>query len=310
MHRSPKMRILVALCTSGRDLGMLLRCLESIAKAEPPVGSTVDVCLTVNMEAIPERLAMEVSDLAGRTGLKVFVVTECRLGIPFARNSGLRYAIEGGYTHIAFIDDDAYADPLWLVRLAEKASSRYCAVGGPQIGVLSSEKKGIAAARLYGGRVLSDGDETWWTATNNALASVEDIKAAGVLFDEDLASSGGSDKLFFWQLHLKTGKPIVWAANARVFEPVPASRLDLKWFIRRNYRYGASGVVIHVKALGRVRGHLVSFAKGGWLLARSGLLVMRTLRGRATLYDALADVCHGSGYFFGCLPAFRVKKYV
>lgn len=310
MHRSPKMRILVALCTSGRDLGMLLRCLESIAKAEPPVDSTVDVCLTVNMEAIPERLAMEVSDLAGRTGLKAFVVTECRLGIPFARNSGLRYAIEGGYTHIAFIDDDAYADPLWLVRLAEKASSRYCAVGGPQIGVLPGEKKGIAAARLYGGRVLSDGDETWWTATNNALASVEDIKAAGVWFDEDLASTGGSDKLFFWQLHLRSGKPIIWAAGAKVFEPVVLARLNLKWFIRRNYRYGATGVIIHSKVYGPVRGYVVGFLKGAWLMARSVKLFLNSFCGKACIYDALADLCHGAGYYFGVLPAFRNKKYV
>src|SRR5690606_20375102 len=151
-------------------------------------------------------------------------------GIPFARNSGLKQAIWGGYTHVAFIDDDAYADPLWLVRLAEKASGHCCAVGGPQIGVLPpGGAKGVAAAQMFRGRVLPDGAETWWTATNNALASVDDIKAADVWFDGDLAPSGGSDKLFFWQLHLRTGKPIVWAAKARVFEPVPDSRIDPKW---------------------------------------------------------------------------------
>ena len=48
---------------------------------------------------------------------------------------------------------------------------------------------------------------------------------------------GGEDTHFFMRVYLR-GAKLVWAADARVYESIPASRMSVSWLLRREYRRG------------------------------------------------------------------------
>ena len=91
-------------CTRDRP-GELEDCLTALASLKYP---SYEV-LVVDNASIDERTAA----VAARFGVRY--VRESRPGLDWARNRGIR---ESRYSIIAFIDDDARADPNWLSALA------------------------------------------------------------------------------------------------------------------------------------------------------------------------------------------------
>jgi len=303
------MRILVSICTLDRDEG-LRKCLESITRQILPSNVSVSVCVTVNKDSISDSTREIVHSFDWPSETPV-LLAESRPGIPHARNRGLQHALDNNYTHIAFIDDDAFAAPDWLGRLVDSFGDRWCAVGGPQKSIVPSlGRPSLEASKIYAGRKLASGAETWWTATNNALADLSEIRKHGIRFDSDFAECGGSDTLFFWQLTRASGKSIRWNAEAIVTEPVPLSRMSALWLFRRAYRYGASGALIHRKVLGRWQGFKACAINAARLILKSPSAFVAAARGRRSMFDGATDIVLGIGYLLGQFRAARPRRYV
>jgi glycosyltransferase involved in cell wall biosynthesis len=92
--------------------------------------------------------------LSFQGSLNLKFIREERIGIPYARNAGLRTA-SGDV--LAFIDDDCEAEPEWLAEL-EKPFLEDPHVGSVGGSVLPLEGLTGVVARFYGSRQTSDGE--------------------------------------------------------------------------------------------------------------------------------------------------------
>ncbi|MBV8950953.1 MAG: glycosyltransferase family 2 protein [Actinobacteria bacterium] len=102
----PSLSVAVVICTHDRRRWMLLRrAVRSVQEQRRPAQQ----CLVVvdHDDALLEQVRTELPDV-------LVVANEERAGLAGARNTALRYA-RGDV--VAFLDDDARADPEWLARL-------------------------------------------------------------------------------------------------------------------------------------------------------------------------------------------------
>jgi len=304
------MKILVSICTRDRD-ELLERCLRELSHIEIPIGCEVAAAVTIN-SPFPAGSTLKVVEAAGKdSAFPIFSLVEPKEGIPFARNRGLDYALGNGYTHVAFIDDDGYPAPQWLVGLVSGLNDDVCASSGPQVPVYAENAdKELIKTGFYDERKLPDGKLTNWAATNNVLANLDAVREARVRFDEGFANTGSSDKLFFMQLTSRTSKMIRWRLDAVVFEPVPQSRFNRDWLRKRAYRYGSTGFMI------RSRVHPVWLAFCFCLLRSAHLIGLGCVKyalslvGLSSSLKADSAFFHGLGFIGGLFPSLRVKKYV
>lgn len=303
------MRILVAMCTRDRD-SLLDNCLRRLAEIDLPGGAVVEACVVIN-KASDFGGTLRVVSSHDSARLPMRAISEAKAGIPHARNAGLRQALDGGYTHVAFLDDDAYPAKDWLVELCAAMRAGNSASSGPQVPVFPEGARSLlSSCWVFRERRLPEGAATSWTATNNALVDVSDIRRAGLCFDAGLADSGGSDKLFFLQLTKASGKPVVWTNKAVVFEPVAASRLTSSWALRRAYRYGATTALINRKVHGFAAGLAISLGRSAGFAAKACARCLLATTGKDSLLSAASDLAYASGYLFGQFRAWRPKSYV
>ena len=78
--------------------------------------------------------------------------------------------------------------------------------------------------------------------------------------DKKMNFMGGSDQLFFKKMH-QQGYSIIWNQKSKVYEYIHPERLNFLWFVKRNLRYGLSGVYIDRKIHGYFNGIIFSFIK-------------------------------------------------
>lgn len=158
--------------------------------------------------------------------------------ISLARNAVLD-ALEGDY--LAFIDDDQIAAPDWIAGLMTAIQAQDCAVVlGPVTAVYPPETPAwIAAGDFHSFRPVRVGGRILKGYSCNVLIRRDIIRRAALRFDLSLGRMGGEDDDFFYRL-TDAGGVIGEAGDARVFEPVPASRASLSWLLRRAFRSGQS----------------------------------------------------------------------
>src|SRR5439155_13528034 len=106
---------------------------------------------------------------------------------------------------------------------------------------------------------------------------------ADLRFSERYARLGGVDTHFFMRAHLR-GFKIVWSASARVYESIPASRMRIRWLVRREFRRGntLSLCLVELEAspwrrLKRALHALVRLGRG------AAFVLLAVVRGRAAL---------------------------
>src|SRR4051794_25552489 len=112
----------VAVCTN-REAALVAPCLEALG-GQVPVED-----LAVVTSGLP-RAAVE----RHRATSRATVLAEPLPGLSRARNRALAWVAEGGAEVVAFVDDDAEADPGWheaLVRRWEEAPADVACIGGP-----------------------------------------------------------------------------------------------------------------------------------------------------------------------------------
>jgi succinoglycan biosynthesis protein ExoM len=238
--------ITVCACTCSRPEGLraLLGGLAAQRFVQVP-RPRFDVVVVDNEGNAAARASCE--EIARTAGLAIGYVHEPRRGIPFARNACLDHvAPEAEF--FAMIDDDEVPEPDWLEQLL-RAQARAGAdvVRGAVVPVFPEGAPAwIRNGDFFGwpkrrGTALVDGSELASASSNNVLVRTAAVRGLRLRFDTTLAFTGGTDALFFRQMKL-AGCRIVYAADARVREAVPAQRATFRYLWRIHYKQGCNKV--------------------------------------------------------------------
>lgn len=258
-----------------QDLGDdAARSLEIIVVDNDPAGSARELC----------------AEASRKNRWPIVYVHEPRRGIPFARNAGVRCALDRGAALLAFVDDDEVPDESWLQELM-LTLTRHTAdvVTGPVLPHFEGEvPRWVLSGRFFAGRSLPTGTRLDRAYTNNVLVAAEVFSRVEALFDERLLVMG-EDTDFFLRANA-AGCTIVWASKAIVRAWISEQRTRARWLIRRAYRRGIAGGQLRVGQAKQRRAALRGLVVGGVWLPWS------LLGGRAALVRALRLIATGAGY--------------
>ncbi|MFT6302882.1 MAG: succinoglycan biosynthesis protein ExoM [Granulosicoccus sp.] len=225
------LKIILCICTYRRPDG-LQKLLEALPKLE---GATNLEIVVADNDSGQKGMAV-CKSLDKNYPYPVHALCQFEPGISAARNTATTEALKHAPDLVAFLDDDEWPEPQWLSELLRIQSSyQVDVVGGPTRPVFP---EGTAVELLqnpyFGADMgLTDGSDCQLQAGGNFLIRANVLHAmAPIFFRPEFTQSGGEDLAFFTQLAQK-GYSMRWAANAIVYEPVPASRLQPGWLKHR-----------------------------------------------------------------------------
>ncbi|WP_052699229.1 glycosyltransferase family 2 protein [Hyphomicrobium sp. 99] len=297
--------ITITVCTAKRPQ-MLSRALASVGRLTVPPGCTLSVVVVENDYA---RRSLDVVErFRASSPFPIKYCLESNIGIPHARNRAIDAAIGENADWIAMLDDDEYTEPDWLLRLFEGCERFDADVAtGPVKQVAEVEAphwwKPHSHSRRTTGEFRRD------AYTNNVLFNARLVTQEGLAlrFDNRL-TFGAEDVDFFRRAHAR-GARIVFVAEARVIEIVPASRLTLSRFLQRTYMVSSAGTFLDViregyaKTLGRRLPHgLRRICVGSFLvLAGACFWPLRRFAAERTMLKGLISVTKAWGSFSGLI---------
>ena len=164
---------------------------------------------------------------------------EPRRGIPYARNTAVARAVEEDMDFVAFIDDDEVPEPSWLDELlyVQRTWSADVVTGPALPHFTVPVAAWIERGKFFESSRNLTGQRIGWASSRNVLVRSELFKNMDKHFDERFPLLGGSDVEFFERAD-RAGYKIVWADEALVHEWIPKSRANLRWLLKKSYRYG------------------------------------------------------------------------
>ena len=192
------------------------------------------------------------------SGQKVKYLYEPRLGLSHARNTGWHNA-KGKY--VAYLDDDAIADEVWLekaIETFEKTEPMPGCIGGKITGIWeSSRPKWLSDQLVTALTVLNWSNETIqihdlnqkWLAGANIAFPLEVLKQLdGFIPYLDRVGnnllSGGD--VFLQKQIVNEGYNCFYIPEMAVQHLVPKNRLTQKWFISRYFWQGVSDAIAQI----------------------------------------------------------------
>ena len=294
--------ITVCACTYRRP-DQLEELLNSFKQLKTPPGTEVRVCIVDN--DIDTSAEAVVNAFSGDLPFSLKYVHEQQPGIPSARNRALAEACDSDF--LVFVDDDETVDPHWLVELHKVAIATSAAfVQGPVDMTVEDPADSwwldtiFFQQRIYPDRSVRK--ESW---SNNVMLNVSQIAPLDCQFDDQLRYDGGSDTLFFQDIVRKGGIGR-YAAKARVFEIQPKSRLNWRWALQRQFRFGVTRVNTLKLRYPAIKMYIHCFIRGaGMLVWGIGNFVLAIIRGKRSLADGMAYFARASGVFLGSLGVRR-----
>lgn len=300
-------KIIVATLTTGTRNNTFNECLASLQALTNINGYKIEI-LVIENNIQPDEQVQKIISNYGSSEKKVNYFLEPVLGIPNARNAALKYAKKGGYTYLAFIDDDAFASPNWIKTLVQ-ANEHSNVASGPQLAIFPEGTSSFYCnATVYHERKLSDGSDIKWAATNNVLIDINFMKVNELYFNSALIN-GGEDKELFLRVNRLGGK-LVWSEGAVVSEYIASSRLSVTWAMRRTFRIGATGFMIESAIRTPFENYIVCIMKGSMYLMKGlCLLPYHLISTKSTLLNSLCDFSHGIGFLYGLFSKGHVSKY-
>jgi succinoglycan biosynthesis protein ExoM len=187
---------------------------------------------------------------AGRSGERVAVQFQDRLGLSYlvepvrglARTRN-RAVAAARTPFVAFIDDDEWASPEWLAKLAQRANkSGADVVIGPVERIFAEDvPEYIRTCGSFDNVLGADGTIVPWYAarTGNAFIRRDALPDRYAPFSTRFDFTGGEDTNLFRHM-IEGGALIVAARDAVVFEHRPLNRANLRWVVRRALRNGGT----------------------------------------------------------------------
>lgn len=223
--------ITIAIASAGRP--SLRRCLESIAAIEVPAGAAIDIVIADDSR--DGRVPVTIAALAPfRFPLRVVATAAGNVSV--ARNACLDAA---GGDLIAFVDDDEWVEPAWLVRLLAAMADfdADCVFGPVHPQYPPSTPAWIVRANPLHVDWGRRGRRVAVGRSGNTLLKRALVVQHAVRFDSALGRTGGEDTRFFHDLGAH-GAVMVVTDDALVREETPPSRLSVGYFRHRALRTG------------------------------------------------------------------------
>ncbi len=288
----------VVIPTFHRPVGLLRAARSVFGQTALPGG----IELVVVDNAPDDGGAAEVlARLRAEAPFPVRIVDERAPGLSHARNAGVA-AARGPL--IAFLDDDQEAFPSWLAELLD-VRGRFGAqvVFGPVTAALPDG--GSAARRAYFSRFYArtgparNGVIDTYYGCGNCLVDRHALALSAAPFDLAANRSGGEDDRLFEALK-RRGARFGWAAEAKVTEHVPGSRMRLGYTLRRAFAFGQGPSQICLRARPPRPLKLVMWMAVGAMQAIvcSSLAFLGWLGGDPRALDALDKAAQGLGKLF------------
>lgn len=177
--------------------------------------------------------------------LHIIYDCEPEQNIALARNRAIKNGIGN---LIAFIDDDEFPEPTWLLNLYRTLiSSKADGVLGPVIPHFETKppqwiikSKILERPSFKTGTVLRAGH----TRTGNVLLKRSIFELEKRAFDPKFGRTGGEDGDFFRRM-IDKGHTFVWCNEAPVYETIPPERFKRSYFIKRAIMRGVSEVKLN-----------------------------------------------------------------
>ncbi len=231
----------VAICIpTFRRPALLGQCLASIGRLQLPERLRVSVLVADN--DVQKSALCAFQQAAADLPFDACYEVEPERGLSAIRNHLLERALACRATHVAFIDDDEIAHPLWLIKMIS-GLFQYQAdvVCGPNISI-----ENPAAAEFTPDPKRRSGSIARKVACNNVLFSHLLISPWNLRFDRYFDFIGGEDHDFF-QRAKKLGAKAVWIADAPVFETITPARDTRRYRLYRHFSGGITSVLLHRK---------------------------------------------------------------
>jgi glycosyltransferase involved in cell wall biosynthesis len=256
------MNISVVVCTYNRG-ELLNQTIESILNQSLSIDSYEIIIVDNNST---DKTASIVYDLQ-KAHTRLIYVFEPELGLSNARNRGLAEA-KGDF--VAFIDDDAIADPDWLINLWQACilNNRVVGVGGKIDLIWSRKRPSWLPDELLGylGNLDLNSELSILKNTeypyggNMAIKRKHALKMGG--FSKRLGRKGGNlisseEQELFFRLAADKSGVVVYTPFAIVHHIVPPARLTLSYFLKRSYAQGVSNIILHKDLSEEDRGSVV-----------------------------------------------------
>lgn len=236
---------------------------------------------------------------------------EERRNISHARNHAVANAMLHDPDFIAFVDDDAIVDPMWLDELVRvQLRTGADIVSGAVIPKYGDEiPDWIIRGRFLEIPRYATGEPISMAFTGNVLVARKVLENAGPApFDPKFGISGGGDSFFFMRAH-RAGARMVWADEAVAEEIIPPSRARVGWILRRAYRIGNRYIVCERMLHTPWRSLLLCLGKALAAVAGGSLLLVPSIaRGRSGVVQVLRWIAGGLGVISGIL-GFEYREY-
>ena len=267
-------RVAICVCTYKRPK-MLERCINSLI-AQSNDGRLTPMIVVVDNDA--ERSAFPiVGHKSDHSPFPIYYEHQPKRGIAAARNSALDRAMELRTDWIAFLDDDEWAEPDWIMQLMNCDYHDTPVLYGLRIMHIPDPMPFWALPPVASKR--AEGASMKTAFTHNVRFSA-DLVRAGLRFDEGLNLAGGEDTQFFTAAY-KLGFKIRHTRRAVTNETHHPERLTYRAQIARAHWAAASTLRMHAAQLSRwmwwrkVLGVPVDFIVGAALtmIASVGLIL-------------------------------------
>ena len=290
-------KICILVATRNRKTS-LIKFLNSVVNLQIPNNIRVQTVISVN----DNQCYSEIKKLYNKK-LSMKLVRERKKGISNARNKYLDSISINNLDYFAFFDDDVQIDKKWLIEMLKFfRESEADIIGGPQF----SKSNSLTSKLLV--RNEKHGSDVKWVSTNNCIVKSK-VLATKINFDKKMNYIGGEDQLFFLRLH-KMGFKMMWNTKAYVIEGKNNKRENFFWFLKRNFRYGASSNIIYKKTYGLIFGLVFLLVKFllDFVMFVLSLLSLITLT-KKSFYKVSMYLFRILGLIYGLL-GFQYKEYV
>jgi succinoglycan biosynthesis protein ExoM len=228
--------IAVCICTYKRP-ALLSRLLADLIVQRTDGTFTYSIVVADNDAA--QSGAPIVASFAGGGPIAVDYCTEPRRNIALARNCAVAHA-RGDY--VAWIDDDEYPTPDWLLHLFNTAQRHaVAAVVGPVLPVFAANPpRWLIEGRFCERPRYATGAAMSWPQSfaGNSLIRLDVLRAQHPPFRPEFGL-GGEDVDFFRRA-AAAGERVVWCDEAVVYEVVSAQRWTRRYRLKRALMLGRS----------------------------------------------------------------------
>ena len=251
------MKIAICICFSKKNEIYHHKIINNLNIIKIPKECNLSFYLVVNNN--PTKLIDLIKKIITNKKINIFILNSVKKDIPNTRNIFLLKIKNKNLDYVGFLDDDCKINRNWLFSMTNFITKYKCdIVGGPQYHKVTNLKY----KKLY--NILeppnTNKQNIRWVATNNCFFKKKILDMTNLLFNQYLKNIGGSDQLFFRKLK-KKGFSIMWNSKASIEEYLQVDRENYIWFLKRNFRYGYSGLIIDKNIYGKKIGYLMNISK-------------------------------------------------